>query len=270
MSPFGVERHPGPGDAGAGLRPKGAASVRALLYIDPRALTFVPEADGRRVAKADVMGIVFNESGAPTTGRTARLHRRYRSRCGAPEPRFGHRLLDGRPRAEARRLSGAVRCARRDVRCAGGRGRVRGHPRREKGHVRALRRRAGRGESAKRATPDDWERDAWRAVSSPALRVFEPGARLVYTYEIYNAAVARRNARHRLARRQAVFQRAALDAGRLHRRSRPMKAAGGIKLGDRMPAGDYVFQVTATTRGPGRGKPKSATRWTSFEVRANP
>ena len=36
-------------------------------------------------------------------------------------------------------------------------------------------------------------------ISSPALRVFSPGARLVYTYEIYNAAVTRRHAGHRVA-----------------------------------------------------------------------
>ncbi|MBK5297354.1 MAG: hypothetical protein JJE40_09360, partial [Vicinamibacteria bacterium] len=47
----------------------------------------------------------------------------------------------------------------------------------------------------------------------------------------------------------------------------PTKAAGGIKLGDRMPPGDYVFQVSAATKPTGRGKPRSATRWTNFEVR---
>jgi hypothetical protein len=49
-----------------------------------------------------------------------------------------------------------------------------------------------------------------------------------------------------------------------------VKAAGGIKLGETMPPGDYVFQVSAITRPPGRGTPASATRWTSFEVRATP
>ena len=49
-----------------------------------------------------------------------------------------------------------------------------------------------------------------------------------------------------------------------------MTAAGGIKLGGAMPPGDYVFQVSAITRPAGRAKPGNATRWTSFEVRANP
>ena len=31
----------------------------------------------------------------------------------------------------------------------------------------------------------------------------------------------------------------------------PMKAAGGIKLGDRCQPGDYVFQVSAITRAHG-------------------
>ena len=43
-------------------------------------------------------------------------------------------------------------------------------------------------ESQSALTPDD-DTAAVARISSPALRVFNPGARLVYTYEIYNASV---------------------------------------------------------------------------------
>jgi hypothetical protein len=106
-------------------------------------------------------------------------------------------------------------------------------------------------------------------ISSPALRVFAPGARLVYTYEIYNAPVpvdtrvtVWRNGRPFFSAPPSTLAPAAT--------ARPVKAAGGIKLGETMPPGDYVFQVSAITRPPSRGTPASATRWTSFEVRATP
>ncbi len=104
-------------------------------------------------------------------------------------------------------------------------------------------------------------------VSSPALRVFEPGTRLVYSYEIYNATVPVET-RVVVWRDGKPFFSAPPSTLVPPLKKQPVKAAGGIKLGERMPPGDYVFQVTATTRGPGRAKPRTASRWTSFEVRS--
>ena len=84
-------------------------------------------------------------------------------------------------------------------------------------------------------------------ISSPALRVFEPGARLVYTYEIYNATVPVETTVIVWRDGRPFFSAPPATLTPLPK-PQPIKAAGGIKLGERMPPGDYVFQVSATTR----------------------
>ena len=151
-----------------------------------RALTFAREADGRHVATADVMGVVFDESGAPTTGRTARFHRCQKpTRCGRRAGGRG-RLLDGGARRSGRGVAGALRRPRPEpparwaLLASSSRSR----------NSRKARSRCPASCLAKRASPSltpDEETAAVARISSPALRVFSPGARLVYTYEIYNA-----------------------------------------------------------------------------------
>jgi hypothetical protein len=99
--------------------------------------------------------------------------------------------------------------------------------------------------------------------------VFAPGSRLVYTYEIYNAAVPVDTTVTVWHDGRPYFSAPPATLTPLPK-PRPTKAAGGIQLGRRMPPGDYVFQISAVTKPDGRGKAKTATRWTSFEVRANP
>jgi hypothetical protein len=123
-------------------------------------------------------------------------------------------------------------------------------------------------ESQSALTPDD-DMAAVARISSPALRVFNPGARLVYTYEIYNA-VAPVDTRVTIWRNGRPFFSAPPATLTPLPKPQPTKAAGGIQLGDRMPPGDYVFQVSAVTKTTGRAKPKTTTRWTSFEVRGTP
>jgi hypothetical protein len=123
------------------------------------------------------------------------------------------------------------------------------------------------GPQTRDAAPDGNEGAVVNQASSAALRVFAPGARLVYSYEIYNAA-GPVETRIAIWRDGKPFFSAPPATVVPPVKKQPARAAGGIKLGERMPSGDYIFQVTATTRGSGRGKAKSATRWTSFEVRA--
>ena len=125
------------------------------------------------------------------------------------------------------------------------------------------------GEESQSALTPDEDMAAVARLSSPALRVFNPGARLVYTYEIYNAAVPV-DTRVTVWRNGRPFFSAPPSTLAAAPKARPLKAAGGIKLGERMPPGDYVFQVSAITRPAGGAKPKTATRWTSFEIRGTP
>jgi VWFA-related protein len=265
MSPFAMSDIPVRATLIPGYDTKGAPSVRALLHIDPRALTFTPDDTGRRVAKAEVFGMLFDQLGAPTTGRTAQFTVGLDAETDVATLDAGvvYSLVVpvAKPGGYQARFSvrdatsGALGAAGEFVEIADV----------KKGQF-AL---SGvvLGEEVRDATAPEAGDATLSRDSNPALRVFGPGARLVYSYEIYNARVPI-DTRVVVWRDGRPFFSAPPSTIVPPLKKRPVKAAGGIKLGEKMPPGDYVFQVTATTRGPGRAKPKTATRWTSFEVRA--
>jgi VWFA-related protein len=266
LSPFGASDIPVRATLLPGLDTSGQASVRALLHIDARALRFTPGPDGRPVATADVASVVFDESGQPSVGRTARFTfaRGQESTDDSLEAGVIYSMM-----VPVKRPGGVqVRFAVRDAGSGalGSAGEFVEIPELKKGAL-ALSGVVLGEESQSALTPDD-DTAAVAQVSSPALRVFRPGARLVYTYEIYNAVspVDTRVTVWRDGRPHFSAPPSTLTASV---KGRPMTAAGGIKLGEKMPPGDYVFQVSAITNPDGRGKAKTATRWTSFEVRAN-
>jgi len=265
LSPFGASDIPVRATLLPGLDTSGQASVRALLHIDARALTFTPGPDGRHIATADVASVVFDESGQPSVGRSARftVAKGQESTDESLEAGVIYSMM-----VPVKRPGGVqVRFAVRDAASGalGAAGEFVEIPELKKGTL-ALSGVVLGEESQSALTPDD-DTAAVARISSPALRVFNPGARLVYTYEIYNASVPV-DTRVTVWRNGRPFFSAPPSTLAASPKARPMKAAGGIKLGDRMPPGDYVFQVSAITRPAGRAKPKTATRWTSFEVRA--
>jgi hypothetical protein len=109
------------------------------------------------------------------------------------------------------------------------------------------------------------ENAAAAAPTAPALRVFTPGTRLVYAYEVYNAG-APANARAVVWRDGKPFFTTPISTLAIPAKTGTAKAAGGIKLGEAMPPGDYIFEVSATVPGK-KGKPRVASQSTSFEVR---
>jgi VWFA-related protein len=265
MSPFAASDIPLRATLVPGYDRKGGASVRALLYIDPRALTFTPDDTGRRVAKADVLGIVFDEWGAPTTGRTAHFTVGLEpdADLGSLEAGIVYSLAVPVPKPGGYQARFAVRDAVSGA--LGAAGEFVDVPDVKKGRFAI----SGvvLGEEVRGAATPEVDNATLASVSSPAFRVFEPGARLVYSYEIYNAKTPVET-RVVVWRDGEPFFTAPPATVVPPLRTHAATAAGGIRLGDRIPPGDYVFQVTAVTRGPGRVKPKTATRWTSFEVRA--
>ena len=266
LSPFGASDIPVRATLLPGLDPSGQALVRALLHIDARALTFTPESDGRDVATADVASVVFDESGAPSVGRTARFTiARGEQSNGALEAGVIYSMVVPVTRPGGLQVRFAVRDAASGA--LGAAGEFVEIPEWKKGAF-ALSGVVLGEESQSPVTPDD-DTAAAAQISSPALRVFAPGARLVYTYEIYNALVPV-DTRVTVWRNGRPFFSAPPSTLAPAAKARPVKAAGGIKLGDKMPPGDYVFQVSAVTKPTGRGKPTTATRWTSFEVRGTP
>ena len=264
MSPFAMSDVAVRATLVPGYDRKGAASVRALLYIDPRGLTFTPDDTGRRVAKVDVFGMVFNEWGAPTTGRMAQFTVGLDANVDLPSTEEGivYSIVVPVPKPGSYQARFSVRDATSGA--LGAAGEFVDVPNVKKGQF-AL---SGvlLGEEVRGAAQPETGVATLAQVSSPAQRVFDQGARLVYSYEIYNATVPVET-RVVVWRDGKPFFSAPPSTLVPPLKKQPVKAAGGIKLGERMPPGDYVFQVTVTTRGPGRAKPKSATRWTSFEVR---
>ena len=265
MSPFSVSDIPVRATLLAGYDQKGAASVRALLYIDQAALTFTPDDTGRHAAKVDVFGMVFDEWGAPTSGQTAQftvLLDRDTNRATL-DAGVVYTVVVPVPKPGGYQARFAVRDATSGA--LGAAGEFVDLPDVKKGQL-AISGVVLAEERPGVAATGDANAAAGR-VSSPALRVFDAGARLVFSYEVYNATapvdvriVVWRDGRPLFTAPPSTIVPPV--------RKQPTKVGGGIKLGEQMPPGNYVFQVTATTGASGRGKPKSATRWTSFEIRA--
>jgi VWFA-related protein len=245
---------------------KGAASVRAMLYINQAALTFAPDGTGQRAAKVDVFGMVFDEWGAPTSGQTAQFTVLLDGDTDPATLDAGvvYTVVVPVPKPGGYQARFAVRDATSGA--LGATGEFVDLPDVRKGQL-AL---SGvvLAEERPTAGTDAADSAAPVGVSSPALRVFTPGARLVFSYEIYNAAVPV-EARVAVWRNGRPLFTAPPSTIAPPVKKQPTKVGGGIKLGETMPPGDYIFQVTATTRGPGRAKPKTTTRWTSFEIRAH-
>ena len=264
MSPFAVGDIPVRATLVSGYDRKGAALVRALLYIDPRALTFTPADDGRQVAKVDVFGMVFDQWGAPATARTAHFTVGLDAAADVSSMEAGivYSLVVPVPRAGGYQARFSVRDATSGA--LGAAGEFVDVPDVKKGRF-AL---SGvvLGEEVRGAATPEVDNATLASLSSPAFRVFEPGARLVYSYEIYNARTPVET-RVVVWRDGEPFFTAPPATVVPPLRTKAATAAGGIRLGDRMPPGDYVFQVTAVTRS-GPRTPEAATRWTSFEVRA--
>jgi VWFA-related protein len=115
------------------------------------------------------------------------------------------------------------------------------------------------------------------AGSSPlrdaTMRVFRQGARLDFTYNIYNARASRPTDRPRLLRQfrlfrdgQSVYSSAVeeYDPGQQTDPSR-LRAGNQLKLDDSLTPGDYVLQVIVTDA-PADKKPRTATQWIDFEI----
>ncbi len=264
MSPFGVSDIPVRATLVPAWDRKGKASVRALLNIDPRGLTFTPAPDGRRAATVEVFGMVFDEWGAPTTGRTAQFSVRLDAGVDPATLESGvvYSLVVPAPKPGGYQARFSVRDAASGA--IGVAGEFVDIPDVKKGAL-AL---SGvvLGEEARGSSAPEVQTATLAQESSPAFRVFDPGARLVYSYEIYNAA-SPVETRVVVWRDGKPFFSAPPVTIQPTRKGEALAAAGGIKLGEGMPPGDYVFQVTAATRGKGRKKAHTATRWTSFEVR---
>lgn len=247
-----------------GYSPERGMFVRTVLHVDAQALTFSTDANGARIAAADLVGLIFDSSGAQidtvTTGFDVKLENASAEQAIKNGLVYTARVPVGKPGgyqlryAVRDRRSGAVGSFGGFVNVpdiAGGAFALSGVV------VRASDSTVGR-ESI------DSDRFSLRPVD--ALRFYRAGTQLSYSYEIYNAGKAVQTVASlwRGADNVLPLTPETLSAPAA---SGPLAAAGVVTLADDLPAGTYVLQIVATSEDPKSSKKPRAVQQVSFEVR---
>jgi hypothetical protein len=247
-----------------GYSPDQGVVVRALLHIDARALTFTARDDGKKTAAADVLGMVFDQDG------TEVAHLSTGFSVALTSEAADEALLDGLAynlRIPVRR-GGAyqVRFAVRDQQSGvlGSAGEFVQVPDIADGAFAlsgiVLRRDEGTASGAA---------DRLALTAAHALRVYPPGTRLSYAYEIYNAAQTVQATTSIWRGTERIFAAPPDNLVVPREDNARFAAAGGVKLGEGLLPGSYVLQVAATTPDPKRrSRNRVAVQRIGFEIRA--
>lgn len=237
--------------------------VRALLHVDPRALTFDKGPDGRLQATAEAIGLVFDESGALANGSTAQFTIMLgEDRDDPVDAGIVHSLTVPLKRAGSYQLRFAVRDVRSGA--VGSAGQFLEVPPADKGQLALSSLLVGPEIGDGAGLPAGAEGDGVADAANPVQRIFTPGTRLAYTCEIYNAPgpVETQIAVWRDGRRVFTAPPSTLTVSK---GSPVVTAAGGIRLEHGIAPGDYVLQITAVSK---KGsKPVAASQWIDFIVR---
>lgn len=114
---------------------------------------------------------------------------------------------------------------------------------------------------------------AGRGEKGPAVRRFQPGDRISYGFEVYNAGPDPATNQAQLVglirifhdgRKVAAFQPEALSSKARRDRKIP-SIAGGLQLSCSMEPGAYVLEATIADK-LAKGKNRVASQWTDFEI----
>jgi VWFA-related protein len=250
-----------------GYAPGRGMFVRTVLHVDAQTLAFSTDANGKRTASADLVGLVFNSAGAQvdiiSTGFEVTLESAAAERALKEGLVYTARVPIGKPGGYQ------LRYAVRDRR-SGAIGSVGGFV-----HVpdvmhgafalSGLILRAG----DRTAANESIDSDRFSVPPADALRVYAPGTQLSYSYEIYNynagIAVQVVTSLWRGTDRVTSLPPDTLvppaDGG-------PFAAAGALTLADDLPAGTYVLQIAATSDDPKHAKgARGAVQRLSFDVK---
>ena len=249
-----------------GYSPEEGAFVRTLLHIDARALTFVKGEAGKKSASADVLGMVFDQEGAEvahlSTGFSVAL-----TDDGADQALrdgLAYTLRIPIPRAGVYQVRFAIRDQLSGVLGSAGDfvdvGDMEGGAFALSGIV--LRSDDGTIPNASGGI------DQIALTPAQALRVYRPGTRLSYAYEIYNAATPVQATTSLWRGTEKVFAAAPDTLVVPPGGDRRLTAAGGLGLGERLPPGSYILQISATTPdATRRGRSRTAVQRIGFDVR---
>lgn len=266
ISPFGTTDIALTATPLPGYSPDQGLFVRTLLHIDARALTFAPGIDEKPTASADVLGMVFDRDGTEvahlSTGFTVALNDQ--ATDDALRAGVVYTLTVPIPKAGAYQLRFAVRDQRSGR--LGNAGEFVELPDVRKGAF-ALSGIVLRNDEAT-AAADPTGAAVVRLTPAQGLRVYKPGTELSYAYEVYNAAtgVQATTTIWRGTQKVATLPTDTLTSpsgGGLR-----FAATGRLKLGEMLPAGSYLLQVSAATADAGqRPRVRTAVQQIRFDLR---
>jgi hypothetical protein len=249
-----------------GFSPRHGMFVRTLLHIDARTFSFVENADGKRVASADVVGIVFDQHAAEVAhlstgfevalkGDTVEDALReglvYTLRIPIPHA-GGYQLRFGiRDRATGALGSAGEFVEMPDI--IGGRFALSGLVLTNENET---------------AAPLSLDSDRLAVSPDEALRVYTPGARLSYAYEIYNAAKEVHVAASVWRGAQEIVAVLPVTLSRPSGGDRRFVAAGTLRLGESLPRGSYVLRLSGSTPDNLHARKfRTATQSIDFEIK---
>jgi VWFA-related protein len=259
--------------------------IRALLHLNPQALTFTAEADGVRQTVVDILAVNFGEGGqvvdqyndtqtikVPAAAYEQMLHNGLSFVLNIPVKQPG-----------AYQLRMAVRDAASER--VGGAGQYIEVPDLNKNvltlsgivlsgiEARAVKSAAANANAAPPAALPAVEE--LEAQFSPALRRVRQGMTLKYDYVIYNAQTDAATGRAQVETQVRLLRDGrqvyagtpmGFDASRQTDQKR-LNASGRIRIGTELTPGKYVLQVAVTGAGAtGKSRPVTVTQSTDFEV----
>jgi VWFA-related protein len=239
--------------------------IRALLHIDAGALTFVKGDDGKSTASADVLGMVFDRDGTEIAHLSTAFSAALTSEASENAVRDGiaYTLRVPIPAAGPYQARFAVRD--RQSGKLGTAGEFIELPDIRKGAF-AISGIVLRSDSD--LSPNVADADRVMISPSQAVRVYKPGTRLKYACDIYNASGPVQLTINVWRGTQKVLAGTPDTLTPPQGQNLLFSAAGGFKLGEGLPPGQYVLQIAAQTTDPARkGAVTRATQVMDFEVK---
>jgi len=268
VSPFSASEIPMRATALPGYAPDGAF-VRTLLEIDARALSFAKGDDGRTTADVDVVGMAFDQDGTEVGHMSTAFSVALSADTDPEALREGEGLVYVLKVPIPKPGAYQIRFAARDRRTGaiGSAGQFAWIDDVAHGAFAMSGILLGPESTATPSKPAEGL-DTSGLLKQQAHRVFKPGTRLSYAYEIYNAAEAPVEASATVWRGQErVFTAPAAKLVPPSTNADRFAAAGGIKLGPSLPPGDYVLQIATRTPEAKSKKKGVAVQSVDFEVK---
>jgi VWFA-related protein len=256
--------------------------VRTLFFIDPAGLTFSDGPDGRHDADLSLLTLAIGDDGQPVE--QLRLHVPLRLDETAYRQLRQQGLLYSARMAIKKPGGYQIRAAVQDGRskAIGASAQFVEVPAVRKGRValsgvvlmdaQAVRRPAGNAaaEAAAAQLADDVLGDG--VLGEPAIKIFKPGTRVIYTCEVYDGREKRDEGFSTQATimrdGKAIYTSPLAPIGGADDAATPVgtvRVGGTIQLGPGLPPGIYTLQVSVGASGKNRSR--QASQWSDFEVR---